>query len=522
MAVTLFRRSLDLIATAGTAVVLCGAMLAVPAAAHAQVAAPPSGVQSRPPNDTGTASSLTVDRAVDLAQRNNPDYLDAVTKRRTASAAVRSAYGALMPQLNATLGGQYQQGGQQIVQGSALGASSDILQSQYAIGLSYQLNTGLFAAPRQQRAAAEATESDIAGAREALRATVRQQYLSALQSAARARLQDSLVANAQTQLDLAKARASVGSGTGLDVQRAEVALGQQEVQRLQAQNQFEIDRVRLFQQMGLSYDASVKLVDTFAADANMNVPPLAEVLRLAHTSNPTVNALRARETVARIGVGRQRAEYFPSLTVSTGIGGFTYQYKDPNFLVNQANASLESERLSCVLLQEVRAAARLPNALAACSSLLLTPEQAASIRAANDKFPFNFSKSPRSISAQFSLPLFEGFARDQRRQEAEVQREDARYARRSRELAVEADVTAAYLTLQTAQRTVALQTQNSAKARQELGFVQDQYAVGVSTFVDLTTARATYAQAENDRISALYDAYKAFVALENAVGHSLR
>jgi outer membrane protein TolC len=52
--------------------------------------------------------------------------------------------------------------------------------------------------------------------------------------------------------------------------------------------------------------------------------------------------------------------------------------------------------------------------------------------------------------------------------------------------------------------------------------VQDQYSVGIATFVDLTTSRAAFAQAENDRITALYDYHKAFTALENAVGHPLR
>jgi outer membrane protein TolC len=93
---------------------------------------------------------------------------------------------------------------------------------------------------------------------------------------------------------------------------------------------------------------------------------------------------------------------------------------------------------------------------------------------------------------------------------------------RSRELALNADITAAYLSLQTAQQTVALQQENSAKARQELDFVQNEYAVGLSTFVDLTTSRAAYAQAETDRINAVYSYHKAFAALESAVGRPLR
>jgi outer membrane protein len=83
-------------------------------------------------------------------------------------------------------------------------------------------------------------------------------------------------------------------------------------------------------------------------------------------------------------------------------------------------------------------------------------------------------------------------------------------------------VTAAYLTVTTAEKTVVLQEQNAAKAKQELKLVQDRYKIGATTFVDLTQARATYERAESERINSVYDYHKAFAALESAVGHPLR
>jgi outer membrane protein len=183
---------------------------------------------------------------------------------------------------------------------------------------------------------------------------------------------------------------------------------------------------------------------------------------------------------------------------------------------------IDQARQSCVETQEVRAKLNLSNTLDQCGNLVFTDAIADLIRQENDQFPFNFTRAPRSIIAQVSLPLFDGFAREQRVQEAAVARDNARQATRARELALTADVTAAYLTLQTAKQTIALQEQNAAKARQELKFTQDQYAVGVATFIDLANSRSTYAQAESDRINAIYEYHKAFAALENAVGRSLR
>lgn len=464
--------------------------------------------------------ALTVDEAVALARHNNPDFLSTRNNARNAALELRTAYGALLPQLSANLTGQYQQGGQQFFSGVSLKANSDVMQSQYSIGLNYRINAATFITPKVQRANSAAVDADIAGAGENLAAMVRQDYITALQSLALSQLNDSLVANAQVQLELARARAQVGTGTLLDVQRAEVALSQQQVALLQARNQHNIDKLRLFQEMGVAQPPNVELVSTFSI--NDTLPSLDDLLAMANRQNPGIVALRSREDVANLNVKRERTEYTPTLTLSTGIGGYTYQYWDPNYLVSQAEASTASARSSCVSTQEVRQAVGLPNTLSQCANLVFTPAMAASLREQNSQFPFAFTPAPRSVTAQISLPLFDGFAREQRVQEAAVTRENARYSVRSSELAMQANVSAAYLTLQTAQQTVALQQQNSAKARQELQFVQDQYAVGLATFVDLTTSRAAYAQAENDRINAIYNYHKAVAALESAVGRPLR
>jgi outer membrane protein len=249
---------------------------------------------------------------------------------------------------------------------------------------------------------------------------------------------------------------------------------------------------------------------------------LQELIGSARTQNPGVLALRSREHVADLHVRREKGEYSPTLSLSTGIGGYTYGYTSSSFPVQQAAAQLAAARTSCIRTEEVRAALNLSNQLAECNVMAFTDADAQAIRDNNSKFPFGFTRSPRSFSAMLSLPLFDGFAREQRLQEAMASRSDARYNVRARELALTADVTAAYLIVTTAEKTVALQEQNAAKARQELKLVQDRYKIGATTFVDLTEARATYERAESERINAVYDYHKAFAALESAVGHPLR
>lgn len=472
------------------------------------------------PADSTAQATLTIEQAIDLARHNNPELQQTLNNRIGARAAVRSAYGALLPSADASLNFSRQQGGRQIFSGTSLGASSDVNQSSYEIGFGYRINSATLITPSLQRANRDAVEADITGATETLRSNVSQQYLTALQAEANADLQDSLVVASQQELVLAQAREIVGSGTQLDVQRADVALGLQKVQALKARNQVDIEKLRLFQIIGIQPQTNVKLASQFTVTPIRQT--LQELIGLAQQQNPGVLALRSRQHVADLNVRREKGEYSPTLTLSTGIGGYTYGYADPNFPVSQAAADLEASKAACVRTEEVRAALNLSNQLAECQTMAFTSAQAQAIRDQNAKFPFSFTKSPRSVSATLSLPIFDGFAREQRLQEAMANRSDARYYVRAKELALTADVTAAYLTLQTAEKTVTLQEQNGAKAKQELKLVQDRYRIGATTYVDLTQARATYERAESDRITAIYDYHKAFAALESAVGHSLR
>lgn len=486
----------------------------------ALVAAAPEASAQVLPRDSAAQTTLTIEQAVDQARRNNPDLQQTLNNRVSARAAVRTAYGQLLPRADVSFSAQRQQGGQQIFSGTSLGASSDVNQSSYQIGFDYRLNSASFITPGLQRANRDAVEADITGATVTLRSNVAQQYLQTLQAEANADLQDSLVVASQTELVLAQAREIVGSGTQLDIQRAEVALGLQQVQVLRARNQVEIEKLRLFQLMGIAQPPNVKLVSRFVVTpTNLR---LEELLESARRQNPVVLALRSRERVANLAVRRERGEYSPTLTLSTGIGGYTYGYTNSGFPVQQAMAQTEAARLSCVRTEEVRAALNLSNGLAQCSAIAFTDAQAQAIREGNSRFPFNFTKQPRSLTAMLSMPLFDGFAREQRVQEAMASRSDARYSVRSRELALTADVTAAYLILVTAEKTVALQEQNAAKARQELKLMQDRYRIGATTFVDLAQSRATYERAESERINAIYDYHKAFAVLESAVGKPLR
>jgi outer membrane protein len=477
--------------------------LALPATASAQEAGP----------------ALTLEEAQSLAQRHNPDLALTRNSRRTAGAALRSAYGDLLPSANFSFSTQFQEGGSQPINGVQF-ETGDIRQSSYSLGLSYQISGSTLLGPSVQKANLNAAEADLSATTETVRSAVAQQYFASLKAKAQAELQDTLVITARQQLELARARAAVGSGTQLDVIRAEVAVGQAEVQAIQAHNTAEVEKLRLFALMGVMQPPSVNLTSEFQI-----VEPtfqLEELMQQAQQRNPALEALRARDNAANLNVKQARTQYLPTLSLRTGWGGYTYENTNPDFLVQQAQAGAANSRSQCFLLDSIRVGAGLSPTGVNCSNITFTEADRQALLSGNAQFPFDFQKQPFAVSATVSIPIFDGFSREQRVQEAVAARSNARYRTRARELQLRQEVTAAYLTLRAAQQTVALQQQNSVRAREELRLAEERYRVGASTFLDVTEARASVERAENERIAAIYDYHSAFAALESAVGRPLR
>jgi len=481
------------------------------------LAAQSSTSTTTPPSAPET---LTLDEAISLARQNNPGYLTTANERKSADAQVRQAYGALLPASNAQFYSGYQQGGDIFVNGGSLAVGSDQLQSQYYLGLNYRLNAGTLVQPRAARANRVAADADITGAAETLRSNVTQQYITVLRADANAALQDTLVQVQRANLELAKARVAVGADNILAVRRAEVTLGQAEVAALTAHNTAAVERVKLFQQIGVQPPNNVQLTTTFAvATPSFG---LDSVLDLARRQNPAVHALRERERAAGWSVRVAQSSYTPTLSLSTGWSGTSFQYTNSDFPVEQVSSQLQRSLASCLTQDSIRTAVGMSSLACNNGRFALTPEQASTIRAQNQQFPFKFQRAPLAFSATVSIPIFDNFNREQRVEQAQVDRDNARLNVKSRELQMTADVTQAYLTLMTAVRTVELQEVNAQKAREELTYAQERYRVGAATFLDVTTSSGAFVQAQVDRINAIYDYHRAYAALESAVGRPLR
>ena len=300
----------------------------------------------------GGATTLSLDEAIGLAKRNNPSYLQLVNSRTRADANLRAAYGSFMPTASTNLGTGFRQGKQEIVSGVAFGSTSDILSSSWGLNVSYNFSARTLTNLRAARAAIEAADADIANANQQLRSVVVQEYVAVLQRQAQAALQDTLVVFNQLQLDLAKAKAGVGTATSLDVIRAEVALGTQQVAALRAHNDENVERLRLYQQLGVPAVDNVTLNSTLPITEPSG--DLAQLLGMAQKTNASLLSLRQRQVVADQSFRAAQGGYLPTFFASAGLGGSQQKYTDVNYLLSQGTAQAASAKASCFTQDSLR------------------------------------------------------------------------------------------------------------------------------------------------------------------------
>lgn len=471
---------------------------------------------------TQQVAGLSLADAIALAREKNPAFRQIQNNRGPAAWGVRNAYSSLLlPTFTMGGGMTYTGPGSQTFLTSSFTQTTSTVSSFYDLNLSWQLSGTTLSQPGLAKAQQHAVDADISGAENFLITQVKQQYLTILQADALAEVARQTLQRNEEFLKLAQARQSVGQATLIDVRQAQVARGQAEVGLLRARTQVSVEKLRLFEQMGVASPvdvANVRLTDTFAIQ--QPTWQLDELLTMAEQQNPALKALRAREGAAAWNKRAVSSAYGPALSLSAGWSGFTQQFTDVDpiiFSSKQANAAQHQE---CQDNNTIRQNSGLPPNN--CNGFIWGAGKEQAIRDANSVFPFQFTQQPFQARLTVSLPVFTNFGQQLRVSEARAQLNDVEEQVRARGLAVQTEVSQAYLGLQTAYRAVGLQDTNRTAGREQLQLATERYRVGSGTFFDLLDAQVQSLRAESDYVNANYDYHKAVAALEAAVGRSLR
>lgn len=464
------------------AAVACAVLL--PAAARAQFPGIPAGPRS-----------LTLEQAMELASEYNPGIAQEANDVRVAGASVRMAYGDLLPDLTTSTSLGYTASGERRVGSVSLGSQPSIYSSNFAVTGSYALSVPRILQPNVARAEVRETEQRVTGSVALLRADVRRRYLTVLQAQARLRQSDRDVARAAEYLRQATAQAAAGMTSPLDLQRSHVNHAQSEIRRLQARRTLRTEVVSLSRTLGVALDPEVELSSPF----ELFEPQWSrdEVLKIAFHNNPALQTARAQLEVARARTTTARAAYLPTLSVSVGLHGWIQRSGDVEALIRQR---LGTGTVSPEVEAEIRKR----------------------VQRENQGFPFGYNRQPLNGSLSLSFPVFQGYARRAQVERSRAAAEDAEIRRRSEELRVYTDITAAMANVESAYELALAQMVVREQSAEELRLAEQRLRLGAGHQLAVTDAHARLGQAELDEIDAVYAFHLGLTDLEALVGVSLR
>ena len=262
----------------------------------------------------------------------------------------------------------------------------------------------------------------------------------------------------RTQLFLRQANGfyQVGLKPRIDVTQAELQLIQAQKALLKAKNDFSVSRVNLQKSLGLDYSPDYTLKDDLEVDqVQWN---LEDLKKEALAAQPTLNRLRTLVQYWEAQVKVAERDYWPKL------GG-------------TANWGRAGTEISSITVNE-----------------------------------------SWNVGVQLTVPIFSGYATRAKVEENRAVLSQAKANARNQELQILSALESGYLNLILAGKQIEVAKEALRTARENLDLADGRYQAGVGTMLEVTDARVSWIQSENDYIQSFYDYRIARYSLERTLG----
>jgi outer membrane protein len=315
-----------------------------------------------------------------------------------------------------------------------------------------------FSAIRRYQAskvAIEATKADNEGTNDQVTDQVARAYLAGLRAQASVDTERANVDLSESLLRLARQQKTAGTGTGIEITRAEVQLANDRQGLLVAQNDLYRALLQLLKVIGLKLDNPVELVDRLSYIPMDNIEA-AQALATANQHRAELRAQQRREENARLNYSATKLERLPSVAAFANYGDIGSS--------------------------------------------------------------FNSALPTRSVGASLKIPIFDGGRRDARRAESASQFRQESIRTADLHDQIELDVRVAIDSLHSADAQVKAAEEGLTLAEMEVAQAERRYKAGVTNSVEVTDAQTRLARARDNRINALYNYNLARIDLGTAMG----
>jgi outer membrane protein len=308
---------------------------------------------------------------------------------------------------------------------------------------------------QQSKVNVEAIKSDFDAAKNQVSDQVARAYLIGLRA-------DAALETARANVELSQAlrtqavqQKDAGTGTGLDVTRADVQLANDKQRLVVAENDRRRAGLNLMRAMGLKLDAELSLTDKLDYKP-AEVGSIADALGAARRLRAELAAQKDREASARLSYTAVRSERLPSLGASADYG------------------TIGSQLIG--------------------------------------------TQPTYSYGLSLRVPVFDGGKRDARRAESLSQYRQEQTRTRDLGQQVELDVRLAFDSIASAATEVQTAREGVGLSENELAQARRRYQAGVANALEVTDAQTRLDRARDNLISALYDYNVARIDLATATG----
>lgn len=398
--------------------------------------------------------TLTIERCIDIALKNNPQIKIAESNYELSSSNLKSTRSVLLPQLSFNSGWN-RYGGSFFVGPTAREATY----GSYNYGFQLQQQVFDFGKSISRVSGTSdlvnASGEDLISAKQNLVLNTYIAYFSYLQAVRIKNVSVESLQQAQEHLKQAKSFYDVGKSPLFDVLKAKTDESNAKVNLLTSENNIIVSKLQLENILNTKLDNEILLKDNL--EITKDTIEIQSALRLAWENRPEFIGAKLRVDANKSFVTSAWTANLPSINLTGG-----YNWK--TFALNQS--FLNSWNLGVTL----------------------------------------------------SLPLFQGFALDAGVDQARANLKNAEATFDFIQQNINLDVQQQYTNLKLSVAKIDATKSFLDEAEETLKIADGRYAQGVGSLIEITDARVTLLNAQIQHIQALYDYQVSYVRLQKAIG----
>ena len=305
------------------------------------------------------------------------------------------------------------------------------------------------------RTGLQAAKADLDVTRDQVSEQVARAYLASLREDAAYETARANVDLSQALLRLAQSQKDAGTGTGIEVTRAQVQLANDRQHLTVAENNRRRAVLQLLRAMGLNLSMDVELTDKLTYEV-VDTAVVEALLETARKGRSDLKAQQQHQQTARMNYSAVEAERLPSLSAYGDYG------------------TIGSEIVG--------------------------------------------AHPTHTVGIELKVPLYDGGRRNSRRQESLAQVREEEIRTRDLGLQVELDVRLALDSLHSADSQVKTAGEGLTLAQSELEQARRRYQAGVANSLEVTDAQTRLDRARDNQVDALYNYNLARLDLATATG----